>query len=511
MANSAPHSHDDQHDHDQGHDHSHEHDHDGLEFGDDGLEDQSALIKESFGLPDELPPIRLPSDAELAEQVRAIPLVRELVKLAEWAGADGRQVDEDGELTGDARDEVLRALDVPADRFRFLWKYATAVDWVELSDDGRARGGQTAESWGDGSDDEGVLDAWAATFAAILSESMCAFVGDAADFPSEADVHGPAMPLAMLLFLSRPHGLTRGEVSLFISEGAIAEHPGQRRAWESWVQAHGDPAGVLVDQLAAVQAITLSDTEGAGADGDAVIRLAPLALREIRLQLTDADVDIPLLPATAAELTAAQLLAMAPSVFPEEFESESAAWLAAHGTDQAAGELLDIAAEGDPSTRITAMSVVSQLGPTAEQPWRDRMDVVSLRPYAKTALAALAIGVPSVAPGRGGLMPDLSDLDKIPDDLRPTPEDVTWVTIDTLWLSCEDEDTDPEHLGAMFDETVPADRRAMIFDHMWKSPHPEAERVLDHLGSFHPDKRISKEARRAAFKATSSHGAKKKG
>jgi hypothetical protein len=152
------------------------------------------------------------------------------------------------------------------------------------------------------------------------------------------------------------------------------------------------------------------------------------------------------------------------------------------------------------------MSVVSQLGPVAEQAWRNRLDVPALRPYAKTALAALVIGIPSVAPGQGGLMPDLGDLDKIPGDLRPTPEDVTWVTIDTLWLSCEDEDTDPEHLAAMFSQTVPADRREMIFDQLWRSPHPEAERVLDHLGTHHPDRKIAKEARRAAFKATTSHG-----
>jgi hypothetical protein len=506
MANSAPHSHD-HHDRDPGHDHSHEHDHDGLEFGDGHEdEDQSALIKESFGLPDTLPPIRLPSDAELAEQVRSVPLVKQLAALAEWVGADGRDADEDGELTGDARDEALRILNVPADRFRYLWKYATAVDWVEVDEDGQARGGQTAEAWGDGTDDEGVLEAWAATFAAILSESMCAAAEGSDDFPANADIHGPAMPLAMLLFLSRPHGLTREEVSLFIKQGATAEHPAEQGAWDSWASAHGDPAGVLIDELAAVQAITPPDID------EDEIRLAPLALREIRLQLTDADVEIPLLPATAAELTAEQLLTMAPSVFPEEFESESAAWLAAHGTDQSAqsaGELLDLAADGDPSTRITAMSVVSQLGPAAEQAWRDRIDVVSLRPYVKTALAALAIGVPSVAPGQGGLMPDLGDLDKIPDELRPTPEDVTWVTIDTLWLSCEDEDTDPEHLGAMFDETVPADRREMIFNEMWRSPHPEAERVLDHLGTHHPNKKIAKEARRAAFRATTSRGTKK--
>src|SRR5215469_10223408 len=49
-------------------------------------------LKEAFGLPDELPPLRLPPDAELAAAARAIPMLTELAALAAWVGADGRAV-----------------------------------------------------------------------------------------------------------------------------------------------------------------------------------------------------------------------------------------------------------------------------------------------------------------------------------------------------------------------------------------------------------------------------------
>jgi len=55
-------------------------------------------LKESFGLPDRLPAMRLPAQDELAALARKSPLLVAACRLAEWAGS-GRAVDEDGELT----------------------------------------------------------------------------------------------------------------------------------------------------------------------------------------------------------------------------------------------------------------------------------------------------------------------------------------------------------------------------------------------------------------------------
>ncbi|MGH3279215.1 MAG: hypothetical protein ACRDNW_08770, partial [Trebonia sp.] len=75
---------------------AHDHDHD-LVDGDFDYEDID--IKDALGLPDALPPIRLLPLAELAAQARTAPLARQVAALAEWVGKDGRQVDEDGDLT----------------------------------------------------------------------------------------------------------------------------------------------------------------------------------------------------------------------------------------------------------------------------------------------------------------------------------------------------------------------------------------------------------------------------
>src|SRR5262245_57542923 len=59
---------------------------------DDEDDNEEVDLKEAFGLPDALPPMRLPSDAELAATARAIPLLAELAALADWVGSEGRAV-----------------------------------------------------------------------------------------------------------------------------------------------------------------------------------------------------------------------------------------------------------------------------------------------------------------------------------------------------------------------------------------------------------------------------------
>ena len=60
-------------------------------------------LKEAFELPDSLPPIRLPSIAELAAQARQAPMAGQLAALAMWVGS-GRRVDEEGDLPPPNRD-----------------------------------------------------------------------------------------------------------------------------------------------------------------------------------------------------------------------------------------------------------------------------------------------------------------------------------------------------------------------------------------------------------------------
>src|ERR1700689_1270595 len=96
----------------------HDHDH-GVD--DDDFEYEDIDIKEALGLPDALPPIRLLPLPELAAEARKAPLPGQLAALAAWVGKDGREVDEDGDLTDEDQAAALTALGVSVEDFDFLW------------------------------------------------------------------------------------------------------------------------------------------------------------------------------------------------------------------------------------------------------------------------------------------------------------------------------------------------------------------------------------------------------
>jgi len=476
---------------------------------DDGTDDiDLTSLKEAFELPDSLPPIRLPSISELAAQAREAPLPRQLAALAMWVGA-GRRVDEEGDLSPSDAAAAAAAAGVGADDFAFLWEYAIAADWLSYddADEDLVEPGEVAEAWVDDTDED-VRFAWDVTFSAVLSETL--EVAAAAPGPARAsspagdeddggddedegdepddDVDGePALDflglplaLAILLFTSRAEGVPRAELTeVFWADAAVDMTPAQAAvAREEWLAAYGDPVGLLLGKLAALSAITEA--------GDTV-RLTPLALAELRDRLVEEGVDIALLPPTAAELTGAELLAMAEGVSEDEFYAESAAWAAARGADQAARELLDLGAHGDPGDRLLAVAAVTRIGAAAAPAWRDSLNVPPMSGYAKITLATLEDDGPAGRPAR----------------LEPSPADVAWMATDLLALACDDEYPDPDELVVTFNEAVPAGGEAALFDAMSRSGHPDAVAVLNHVGKYHPDKRVAKAARTAAHKAAS--------
>ncbi|MFI9174787.1 hypothetical protein ACIGXB_36025 [Streptomyces lincolnensis] len=51
-----------------------------------------------------------------------------------------------------------------------------------------------------------------------------------------------------------------------------------------------------------------------------------------------------------------------------------------------------------------------------------------------------------------------------------------------------------------------AQQHSGFFTAAWRVDHPATADVLEAMGRLHPDKRVAKEARKAAFKARSQHG-----
>jgi hypothetical protein len=426
-------------------------------------------FKEAFGLPDRLPPLRLPPEEELVAAARASRLLGAARTLAEWVG-DGRAVIEDGEPSGADCVSAARAVDVefdePVERLAdlpelaHLWELAEAVELIEIGVD-RAVPGPAMDAWPGGEEsedlgDEDALDVWATALAVVMTslDLDADLYGDNED----VEFHGAGGAAIMALFLARSEGLPFAELSAMIGELMLVT--------ETWVAAHGDPAQVLLGRLNDLGAVTVDDDE--------VVRLTPLGQWAMWAQLQASDVEIDVLP-PVEEMTAADLVLAAEGFTEDELAAESAAWLALRTTDDAAKQLLEVAATGAPADRMYATSVVTQLGSAVEPHWRAALQDPRLRSYAKLAL-----------------------------EIEPVAEDVAWLLTDVLAATSEADG--PEEIAAQLSDAVPAGQEQEIFDVMWRLPHPSAGEVLSLLGTHHPDKQIAKAARKAAFKAASHDG-----
>ena len=467
-------------------------------FGDEEEyeDDDSVDLKEAFGLPDQMAPLRLPMPEDLAAQARRAPLMAQLRKLAWWLGA-GRAVTEDEELASGDAAEAAAELGVDVARLTHLWWLALDAVFVELDEDEtHAIPGESAHAWDEGDEDE-VLDLWEMVFALVIGDTLDAAASLDPDRSGELDFSGHGAALAVALFLARPDGLPVAEISQVIRAAATDELPPAQadEDWQSWVQAHGDPAQLLLDLMAELHAIEIADA----GDGP-VARLTPLGLAAVRTQLVQSGVDIPLLPDTE-HMTAAQLIAMAEGVSEEEFTAEAAAWLSYRTAEAAARELLAVAAAADAASRILAVSVVmTELGALAEPVWREELGRIELRGYAITALATLSGGDPAADP-LPGLEPDVRDL--------------AWMITDALAAEGWDDPGDdtglqPEALAKRLGEAIPAGQELAMFELMARLPHPDAADVLTVIGRRHPDKKIAKLARKSAYKAATRQAAQRR-
>jgi hypothetical protein len=399
-----------------------------------------------LGLPDELPPIRVPDLATLAAQARRSAFLAKVRRAATWL--DGREVVvEDYELSAADTAAATAALGCSDSEFELLWELAEELGFVELTDD-EARPGDGLEEWPDGSDDD-VVDVWDAAFEFVLTESVW-YDGDL-DPETDPDL-GPAGPAMMFgLFLAGGNGLSRNELSELVHAG-LTDEPDEDPFKEV-----DDPTPALLERLRELGAVDIVED---------TVTLTPLALWGTRERYVALGVDIGVLP-PVEQMTAADLLAAGASLSEEESATESQAWIALRTPEQAARELLAAAAPADAFERMFAVHLIRSNDLGTESLWRSAMDVPEMRPYAKTELA--------------GEEPDLAE--------------AAWLLTDLVAATGEVENA--------FPPAVPHEMVLDMFEAMWRLPHPEAWEALTMIGEEHPDKKIAKAARKAAFKARS--------
>ena len=417
-------------------------------------------LKEAFGIPDVVAPVRLPDDEALTALAGAAPLLADLRGLAR-----------------DVRETPVRAATVDS----LLLGLAVETELVERGGDTLVPGEDV--EWLDDLAGGAALDAWDYAFAQVLDTTLAAAGQAEPQAGEDLDLAGHGIALVTELFLGGRAGVPVTQLSESLKSAAIAEVPpdAAERQWEEWAGAHGDPAGLLLGQLAKLSAVAVAD---------GVARLEPLALHAIAAKLRACDVRVPDLP-PPGEMTPDDVVLLSMLGTEEDFTADFASWVAERTPEKAARELLAFAASEGAAVRTAAVQVVSRLGDAAEPALREALDRPQLRCYAKMALIEQLAGLYPEQP--------------VPAELKRTTEDLAWFIADSfapLTRTIDRNATFPFDMSQLSDAGWDVSTEA-LFDAMARLAHPDAEAVLTMLGKHCDDKKTAKAARKAAYKAAS--------
>ena len=424
-------------------------------------------LEDTFGLPPVLPPVRLPEEAELAAQARRSALLADLRALAD-----------------EVRSTTVHAAAVDP----VLLRLAEEAGLVE-SDGEDVTPGDDAGWLDDLTDDSSALEAWENTFAEVLDLTVeAADDSDPIVAPDlDLDGHGPA--LVMMLFLSLRDGVRVAELADAIKEAATAglevEEAGKQ--WQEWVDAHGSPGQLLLGQLERLGAVSVTDD---------VARLEPLGVQAVRSKLESDGLFVPVLSAPD-KMTPDDLVLLFMHGSDDELEAELASWTDSRGEEQAARELLAFAAAEGAAGRTAAVTIVARLGEAAEPAWREALDRVELRCYAKPQLAKLA-----------GLDPEGAEL---PAELESERADLAWLIADMFGPFSQldfGKERFPFDFGDL-QQVSGLEKPDEVFEAVARLDHPDAEAVLVMIGKHARDKATAKAARRAAYKASTRRAARR--
>jgi hypothetical protein len=493
-----------------------------------------------------LPPVRLLPADELARLALAAPLLDRALRLVRWAGAE-RPVDAMGELLEPELAQAAAELGIEGEErlgeAALAWGVAVetgllALEIPEGAEEstkpgeaaGRAVPGDAYEAVGAGDPHE-VLDLWlAAAEYALVDAAAPDYEGlreelddgdrsvlDEMDWDPEEEAEFLDTALANLYVLMAMDAGTavgagpapaEGSVPLPVLAASLVvpdemEQPSDAVLEEvTEVMMRLDdqfrllaPTGLL-DYQPVDEALIEEDGEPElsqpGADDldpeeisrYGMVRLTPLGVYGLRERLVDAGAHAP----AVGDLTAGpapDLLAALIEYPDHAARAEAELWLDDRKPAQAAAELLAASRgvdAGAPGRRLICQQTLALLGAEAEPALREVLDDPQLGGLARVWLTE-----------RGAA-----------DIPAPGADMVFWLTIDTLAAQLATDD-DPELLGDLIRDLVA--RHDGFFDAAWRVQHPATADVLEAMGRLHPDRKIAKDARKAAFKARSREGA----
>ncbi|RSN48914.1 hypothetical protein DMH12_25565 [Streptomyces sp. WAC 04229] len=468
-----------------------------------------------------LPPARLRTEAELAREALSTPVLARAARLARWAGADTR-VDAGGGLVEEQLPAAAEQLGLTGDDAAAYaseaWRIAVDTGLVEITDEeaGTVAAGEDLALLTGGSPQD-VLGLWVTALEAVLADASVPDLDDLVDAMAEGgEVDLSSLdwdPEAEAEFLD---GVLGNLYLLTVGEEGPGEAPVPLPALAASVivpSDMGEPSNEVLEQVSDAM-MRLDDQfrmlepvglveyqpvdEALMADADeepaapvdetdvaryGMVRLTPLGLYGLRARLLDAGFDAPAVGDLADKGADALLDGTAPFP-PAAAHAETELWLAGRSPLDAARELLAAARGSDPGAplrRLRCQQALSLVGTEAEPALREVLDDAELGGLARVWLTEHgARDVPA-----------------------PPQEMVFWLTVDTLAAQLAAEGNSEELRGLV--EGL-ARQHSGFFDTAWRVEHPATPDVLEAMGRLHPDKKIAKEARKAAFKARSQQG-----
>ncbi|MFF9218557.1 hypothetical protein [Streptomyces viridosporus] len=471
-----------------------------------------------------LPPARLHPEAELARDALSTPLLSRAVRLARWAGPRTR-VDAGGGLVDEQVPEAAEALgltgeDAAADAGA-AWRVALDAGLVEVVDEEEgtvAAGADLALLTGGSPQD--VLGVWLAALETVLADASVPDLGGLVDAIAAGDGSGELDldslhwdPEAEAEFLDGVLGnlylLTVGEegpagapVPLPALAASVLVPDDMAEPTNEVLEQVSDAMMRLDDQFRMLEPVGLveyrpvdetllsdADEEPAPPVDDTdvsrygMVRLTPLGLYGLRARLLEAGFDAPAV-GDLADKGADALLDGTASFPSAAAHAETEHWLNRREPLTAARELLAAARgtdEGAPLRRLRCQQALSLVGVSAEPALREVLDDAELGGLARVWLTEH--GAADVPP--------------------PSEAMIFWLTIDTVAAQLAAEGNS-EELRELVEGL--AHRHSGFFATAWRVDHPATADVLEAMGRLHPDKKIAKEARKAAFKARSQHG-----
>jgi hypothetical protein len=398
-----------------------------------------------------MPPVRLAPRDELAAAARVAPLLRAARELRLWL-ADVNRGDGGKSLPAADAAAAAAALDLATREVDAAWLVLSATRQATSEyGAGYTDLAKPLASWGA----EPVLTAWDAALAAILAAE---------------ELDGLATALYTVGAPVRIDALFDAYTAAAGAQPASSETSGPDGA------SRPDEAAALSHALETLADLGVVELGTEDAVGGLTVTLSPLGVWGVHRRLRAQGWHVPVLRGAKRDGAEGLLLTLA-SCDAEDGEAEISAWLAGRPSADAAAELIEAAADGSPGLRGAAFAVLDRIGAPAADTVRAVLDRPLLRAHAAVWLHEHG------------------------EDAELGPEDRTWLLVD-LGVGLLEE-ADPQDVVAELLPDVPVAHQVDIVAGLWQVRHPGVIDLLTALSDHHPEPRVVRAARKAAFKARS--------